>query len=109
MAGKEVPRTVYTSKNFDTAASATSSSVLAETSCTAVDSEGEVDEESTCASEGGSCSHGKEPLEVEDDDDNDDDNDDEEEHLPAGQHLLVDIKDVDGSFLNSEELLAQAM
>ena len=30
-------------------------------------------------------------------------------HLPAGQHLLVDIKDVDSAFLNSEELLATAM
>ncbi len=30
-------------------------------------------------------------------------------HLPAGQHLLVDIKDVDSNFLNSEESLATAM
>lgn len=30
-------------------------------------------------------------------------------HLPAGQHLLVDIKDVDSEFLNSEERLASAM
>ena len=30
-------------------------------------------------------------------------------HLPAGQHLLVDIKDVDSKFLNSEERLAKAM
>jgi len=30
-------------------------------------------------------------------------------HLPAGQHLLVDIKDVDSAFLNSEERLATAM
>lgn len=30
-------------------------------------------------------------------------------HLPAGQHLLVDIKDVDSNFLNSEERLATAM
>eukprot|EP00957_Ditylum_brightwellii_P144656 11020055-Ditylum_brightwellii.AAC.1 len=103
MDGKEVPHLVYTSKNFDTAASATSSSVLVENNRSAVDSKGEAEKESTCASEGGSCSHGKEPVEEDDDDD------DEEEHLPAGQHLLVDIKDVDGTFLNSEELLAQAM
>jgi len=125
MDGKEVPRTVYTSKNFDTAAAATSSSVLVEKSRTAVDSEGEADEEVTCDTDGGSCSRGKDPAEVEDedddeedddddedddyDDDDDDDDDDEEEHLPAGQHLLVDMKDVDGTFLNSEELLAQAM
>ena len=30
-------------------------------------------------------------------------------HLPAGQHLLVDVKDVDSEFLNSEERLASAM
>lgn len=30
-------------------------------------------------------------------------------HLPAGQHLLVDIKNVDSEFLNSEQRLATAM
>ena len=30
-------------------------------------------------------------------------------HLPAGQHLLVDMKGVDSAFLNSEERLATAM
>ena len=30
-------------------------------------------------------------------------------HEPAGQHLLVDIKSVDGTFLNSEDRLARAM
>ena len=35
--------------------------------------------------------------------------DDDEEHLPAGQHLLVDIKNVDSTFLNSESRLADAM
>jgi len=34
---------------------------------------------------------------------------DGEVHLPAGQHLLLDIENVDGSFLNSEERLAHAM
>ena len=33
----------------------------------------------------------------------------EDEHLPAGQHLLIDIKNVDGDFLNSDIRLAQAM
>lgn len=35
--------------------------------------------------------------------------DEQQEHLPAGQHLLVDIKNVSAKFLNSEERLAQAM
>ena len=43
----------------------------------------------------------------EDDEENDDDKD--EIHLPTGQHLLVDIKHVDSQFLNSQELLAQAL
>jgi len=34
---------------------------------------------------------------------------DEDEHLPAGQHLLIDIKNVDSAFLDSEMRLAQAM
>jgi S-adenosylmethionine decarboxylase proenzyme len=34
---------------------------------------------------------------------------DEEEHLPAGQHLLVDIDGLDESFLDSEKRLATAM
>lgn len=33
----------------------------------------------------------------------------EEVHLPFGQHLLLDIENVDESFLNSEERLARAM
>lgn len=32
-----------------------------------------------------------------------------EQHQPAGQHLLVDIKNVNAAFLNSEERLAHAM
>jgi len=35
--------------------------------------------------------------------------DSEEDHLPAGQHLLVDIRNIEAAFLNSEERLANAM
>ncbi|KAG7357242.1 spermidine synthase [Nitzschia inconspicua] len=34
---------------------------------------------------------------------------DEDLHEPAGQHLLVDIKGIEGDFLDSEERLAKAM
>ena len=51
------------------------------------------------------CSRGKEPSTPMDDHNDDSDG----LHLPAGQHLLVDIKDVDSNFLNSEERLAKAM
>ena len=33
----------------------------------------------------------------------------EDEHRPSGQHLLVDIKGVEGDFLNSEERLSKAL
>jgi len=36
-------------------------------------------------------------------------NDEGQEYMPAGQHLLVDIKNVEEAFLNSEERLADAM
>lgn len=39
----------------------------------------------------------------------DHDGDGEDDHLPAGQHLLVDIKNVDSDFLNSDVRLAEAM
>uniref|UniRef100_A0A7S2HCC7 PABS domain-containing protein n=1 Tax=Helicotheca tamesis TaxID=374047 RepID=A0A7S2HCC7_9STRA len=110
MDDKEVPHTVYTSKNFDTAASVTSSSILIEKNRVPTTSSVSSSEpqQGTCASEEGSCSRGKDPSTIPNEP-AESENDDEEEHLPAGQHLLVDIKDVDGSFLNSEERLAQAM
>ncbi|KAL7450189.1 hypothetical protein ACHAWC_002150, partial [Mediolabrus comicus] len=44
-----------------------------------------------------------------DEDEIDNNSDSDDLHLPAGQHLLVDIKNVDSSFLNSEKKLATAM
>lgn len=91
--GKEVPPTIYTAKNFDTARTASSSLLIRR------------DEDShlkpkqrTCSSDEQSCrAKAKEVLPTED------------EHLPAGQHLLVDMKGLDAAFLNSEERLAYAM
>jgi S-adenosylmethionine decarboxylase proenzyme len=42
-------------------------------------------------------------------DGDEDDDDDDDIHLPAGQHLLIDIENVDSAFLNDEERLAVAM
>ena len=53
------------------------------------------------------CSRGSERGAAATDDHNDDS--DGLQHLPAGQHLLVDMKGVDSGFLNSEERLATAM
>jgi len=99
--GKEVPQTFYTSKNFDTSKAATMSSLYLERKDTSGGSiKVPIDFERTdsCGNDKdeGQCARGNYVEE-------------EEEYLPAGQHLLVDIKNVDGSFLNSEERLAQAM
>ena len=99
--GKEMPRTLYTSKNFDTAASNVASLILENN-----DEPPKDKVESFCSSgedDVAECTRGKgeKTLKTE--------GNDEEEHLPAGQHLLVDIKNVDGNFLNSAERLAEAM
>ena len=84
---KNLPNFVYSSKHFETGQSATTDNLLVRKND---------DEEPSC------------PLTVLHADDDDDD-EDELQFQPAGQHLLVDIKNVDGHFLNSEGRLAQAM
>ena len=101
-AGKTPPITTYTSKNFNTAKSSTTHSrwmVMETPSESAVDEpavDGNCDK---CRSSTNETYEGElSPSVVE-----------EEEHLPAGQHLLIDIEHVDSAFLNSEERLATAM
>jgi S-adenosylmethionine decarboxylase proenzyme len=130
--GKDVPYTTYTSKTFHTAATVTantlhidrSTAVLFMTGKThkeweggpdlsppkveggsaVVNSVGEQGEWTTCAeSEESSCSRGRDIHTSGHNSDAD------EEHLPAGQHLLIDMKDVSSGFLNSETRLASAM
>jgi S-adenosylmethionine decarboxylase proenzyme, Bacillus form len=120
--GKEVPRTLYTAKNFDTAMGASTASVYLERSSENLSSvkggNDDQDGNSYCkADKNGQreCSRN----ENENDDaieiitvESDDvvlSSKEEALHVPAGQHLLVDIKNVDGTFLNSELRLAQAM
>jgi S-adenosylmethionine decarboxylase proenzyme len=96
--GKIAPRTSYTSKNFDTARSATINSrwvVTEEGREQCVDSPG-----SECAApdESSSSTEAHSP-----------DSEDDEVHMPQGQHLLIDIENVDSDFLASEERLATAM
>eukprot|EP00980_Cylindrotheca_fusiformis_P010451 scaffold2322_cov135-Cylindrotheca_fusiformis.AAC.10 len=89
VAGKEVPETIYTSKNFDTRKSATISSQWLQK-----------DRSSSIP----------EPLNDRLANLNDTQKEQEyEEHLPAGQHLLVDIDNIEADFLDSEERLATAM
>jgi len=94
--GKVVPPTIYSTMNFDTRSSVISSQWLKNNF-----DEKQVDDEM------------RTPLNVKlTPVDNETDyvyDADDEEHLPAGQHLLIDINNVNGSFLNSEKQLATAM
>lgn len=85
---KDLPKFVYTSKHFETGVSATSDNLLVR----------KHDDEKDP-----SCPIKQAPIADEDDEE------DSANYQPAGQHLLVDIKNVDGLFLNSEARLAQAM
>lgn len=123
MYGKVPPRNEYTSKTFDTTMSSSTQSRWVVTKvgeeqcvhlphheCDASSSNSEPTNLSTSESSSSDqgaqeCSRGKETCVLVEDDDDDDD----EVHLPAGQHLLIDIEHVDSSFLNDEERLARAM
>ncbi|CAJ1963560.1 unnamed protein product [Cylindrotheca closterium] len=85
--GKEVPETIYTAKNFDTRKSATIFSQWLQQ-----------DPED--------WNNVPEPINERL---NETYEEDDEEHLPAGQHLLVDIDNIEADFLDSEERLATAM
>lgn len=107
--GKTIPTIIYTAKHFDTSMAATTSSQFLEKQDTKTANPTDIPyedkdskttaeaEELTCggSESGGKCSRTAIS--------------DESEHLPAGQHLLIDISNVSYSFLNSEVRLAQAM
>ena len=99
--GKQIPHTIYTAKNFDTARTASSSLLIRRED----DEEdgvplSETSSETSCADGEQSCRAKAAEAEAFHED---------EEHLPAGQHLLVDMMGIEASFLNSEERLAHAM
>jgi S-adenosylmethionine decarboxylase proenzyme len=94
--GKEVPSTLYSSKNFDTARSA---SINSRWVVTEVGHQQCVDQPVD-----GSCEPPKSAEAAPESADGE-----EGEHFPEGEHLLIDIAHVDSGFLNSEERLAHAM
>jgi S-adenosylmethionine decarboxylase proenzyme len=130
---KEVPATVYTSKITDTAASSSAKTMILEKKKTAtptakkptsskwqeciLDENYEALGEECQVSKATSSKYKDNGDEEEDEDEDDKENEssttktNEEPllHMPAGQHLLVDIKDVNHDFLNSEQRLSQAM
>lgn len=85
-----VPQSRYLSKNFDTSLSASSSSWVAKSRDGAFIEDSYMNEESN------------DSIASEDDEEDDDDG-------PTAEHLMVDIRHVDASFLNSESLLVTAM
>lgn len=104
--GHKVPHTRYSSKNFDMARSVTMSSWLAidrdpqilethEHDCPVLD---EQNESETCQG------HSKSMIIRQDEDIGDG-----KRPQPTGEHIMVDIKNVDGAFLNSELRLARAI
>lgn len=110
---KNIPHTVYTSKQFDTGLATKSNSILARRPNYFLQGiELNVDGSLLPAN---SNLFSRERKDDDDDKTNlgDDDNfipeAPEEIHEPSGQHLLVDIERVDANFLNSESRLAQAM
>jgi len=97
--GKAVPHTTYISKNFHTARSTNTHSRwmvtdVGKRQCANLSDHPECKPKSTVSLEATLLSDGT-TL--------------EEEHLPSGQHLLIDMENIDSVFLNSESRLAIAM
>jgi len=97
--GKPVPSTMYSSKQFDTSMTVSSDNILL--SHPPHLPQGHDHSATVEITEAGESRAALKELIPEDYV--------EELHQPAGQHLLVDIENVDGLFLNSEERLAEAM
>jgi len=110
--GKEVPITQYTAKHFDTSKSAhTVSKYLqngAEHPDPVMNHAGEAEPVCSNSETETKCSRGCTATPSQSSSTDSLESDDEE-HLPAGQHLLIDIRNVSSQFLNSELRLAQAM
>lgn len=120
--GKDLPFSSYTSRHWKSESSASRASLYLKTE---EEDEGDEEPKHTCdeSYDGATqCNMKGSEAEVNADgtlvaetvaqdggDDDDDDEDDEDEHLPAGQHLFIDIEHVDEEFLNSEVRLAEAM
>jgi S-adenosylmethionine decarboxylase proenzyme len=99
-AGKVLPQTTYTSKAFDTARSSINSRWVVT----------EAGKQQCVDIPDHECSAGTKPEKVQEVESSVDvASGDDELHMPQGQHLLIDIDNVDAAFLNSEERLASAM
>ncbi|KAG7360295.1 spermine/spermidine synthase domain containing protein [Nitzschia inconspicua] len=115
--GKTAPPTQYMSKTFDTTMSASTQSRWIVTEDGKQQCTNNLGQNDECAapltkiSLDLNASHGKGTSFSDPERCNNEvnGNEDEREHLPVGQHLLMDIENVDNDFLNSEQRLATAM
>jgi S-adenosylmethionine decarboxylase proenzyme len=117
--GKVVPTTEYTSKTFDTAKATSSQSRWVVVQDANKQEQQEQQDQCSNLSEEGECSASQKSsvsLKTKDSKEGSssgvnetDDDEDDDGHIPAGQHLLIDIENVDEVFLNSEERLVHAM
>jgi len=101
--GKIIPQTIYTTKNFDTRLSALSASQWLQPAD---------EEEGSSVPNASPTNNVPDPINEKlsfDENGGADYDKDDEEHLPAGQHLLVDIDGLEAAFLDSEARLATAM
>jgi S-adenosylmethionine decarboxylase proenzyme len=106
-----IPKTVYTSKNFEggTTSSFPNRRTPKDGEQRSLDVHASSD---VCtAGEDGTmqCWRGKDPSYEREEDNIDTGNEEEQVHEPSGQHLLVDLKNVDFAFLDSEHRLASAV
>ena len=101
--GREIPHTRYTSKNFDTARSVASSSWLSRNRDVHATFNGGHAQVCYTYVNGTGTYSGQDSVAIKDA------YEDEVDPQPAGEHLMLDIKNVDGAFLNSEQLLSLAM
>ena len=105
--GKEVPFTTYASKSFNVAGVSFSDTVHIDRRPEEKFDQGQCSHEDKFDEEKNASSYDAQDEPSVNDYSHNDDSDGL--HLPAGQHLLVDIKDVDSEFLNDETRLATAM
>jgi S-adenosylmethionine decarboxylase proenzyme len=98
-AGKILPQTTYTTKAFDTARSSINSRWVVT----------EAGEKQCVDIPNHECPASQAQEEVQSKVSANVSGNDEGPHMPQGQHLLIDIENVDAIFLNSEERLASVM
>lgn len=106
---RPVPKTLYSAMNYDTARSASITSRFVVSTYDDQSDENRPDGASCPADSATAAATTAAPAGTHPNADESTNHGDDEVHLPAGQHLLMDIRNVQSAFLASEERLALAM